>query len=229
MNLDARAASLLGLLRPADTKVELQGSCTETTQRGHWKVEVFPTGVRYSCLCGRSEPILVTSSQHSFVSMPRHGLQACEVCRAESWDASCKTQRLIAWIEQHRLTLDETQHLELPMEFKGAKTPLRERLSRTRKVVYETFWRKPVTPDDYVHLKCNNPLCINPYHLCLTNNPGAKLPNKALKEVQALLSLGLSSRGIQAHLQEQHSIKLSLRSIQRIRSGECKLKKLGTS
>lgn len=213
-----RAAALLGLLEPSLPEPP-SGDSLRTDRRGHWSVEHFATAVRWSCLCGRSEPILLLPEDSARVRLPLDGIHSCEVCRTELFAARTKTQRLSAWINQHRACLKENSCLEFPDLDLDCKTPVRERLSRRRRFVYEQFWKKTLRSDTYVHLRCQNDLCINPYHLCLTKSPATKLTEEARKLIVALASKGISTCTIQTVLQEQHSIKLSARSIQRTIKG----------
>lgn len=216
---DVRSLVLLGVWRqlfPRDAPT----TAPESVERvGHWEVSTYEHCVQWRCLCGRSKALLLSHKEHQEVSLPKDGLHSCEICRAQIKEARCKSDRLAAWLEANRSILDPDLCLEIPTEFQEGPTPIRERFSRIRRFVFTKFWRKPVTSDHYVHLTCNNAFCINPYHLCQTHTPASKLPERTLKEVQQLLLIGLSSQGIRNHLQEQHSIKLSLRSIQRIASG----------
>ena len=213
---DVRAVALLGVLRSEQCTVKVQGEPLSNETRGHWEVSTYEHCVQWRCLCGRSDPLLLTHKEHDRVALPLDGIHSCEICREEIQCARTKNQRLLAWIEQHRSILREDACLELPTDLQDNSTLVRDRLSRTRRMIFTKFWRKPVTSEHCVHLTCDNPLCINPYHLCLTQTPASKLPTETLKEVHELLRIGLSCKGIQNHLQERHCTEFSLRSIQRI-------------
>ena len=212
---DARLAALLGLLQPS-APVRPPGQPASQTIRGHWDVLDYGDVVVWSCRCGRSEPITISSQDSANVLLPFDGIHACEICREEHQAATYKSERLLAWLNMHRATLDPKACLEFPEDggfYKGAAD---DRYHRTRRFIFTQFWRKDVKPEHCVRSKCSNSKCINPYHLCLTTKD-TTLPSEALQAVEALIKQKISDGTIKQLLHEKLSIELSERSIQRIR------------
>ena len=212
---DARLAALLGLLQPS-APLRPSGQPTHQTSQGHWDVLHYGDVVVWSCRCGRSEPITISARDSSNVVLPFDGIHACEICRSELQAASYKSERLLAWLNMHRATLDPKACLEFPEDggfYKGAAD---DRYHRTRRFIFTQFWRKDVKPEHCVRSKCCNPKCINPYHLCLTTKD-TTLPSEALQAVEVLIKQKISDGTIKQLLHEKLSIELSERSIQRIR------------
>ena len=212
---DARLAALLGLLQPSEP-LRPSGQPTHRTSRGHWDVLHYGDVVVWSCRCGRSEPITISARDSSNVLLPFDGIHACEICRSELQGASCKSERLLAWLNMHRATLDPKACLEFPEDGGLYKRPNDDRYQRTRRFIYTQFWRKEVKTEHCVRSKCCNSKCINPYHLCLTTKD-TTLPSEARQAVEALIKQKISSGTIKQLLHEKLSIELSERSIQRIR------------
>jgi len=212
---DARLAALLGLLQPSEPS-RPSGQPKHRTSQGHWDVMHYGDVVVWSCRCGRSEPITISARDSSNVVLPFDGIHACEICRSELQAASYKSERLLAWLNMHRATLDPKACLEFPEDggfYKGAAD---DRYHRTRRFIFTQFWRKDVKPEHCVRSKCCNSKCINPYHLCLTTKD-TTLPSEARQAVEALIKQKISSGTIKQLLHEKLSIELSERSIQRIR------------
>ncbi len=212
---DARLAALLGLLQPS-APLRPSGQPTHRTSQGHWDVLHYGDAVVWSCRCGRSEPITISARDSSNVLLPFDGVHACEICRSELQAASCKSERLLAWLNMHRATLDPKACLEFPEDGGLYKGPNDDRYQRTRRFIYTQFWRKEVKTEHCVRSKCCNPKCINPYHLCLTTKD-TTLPSEARQAVEALIKQKISSVTIKQLLHEKLDIELSERSIQRIR------------
>ena len=212
---DARLAALLGLLQPSEP-LRPPGQPTHRTSQGHWDVLHYGDVVVWSCRCGRSEPITISARDSSTVLLPFDGIHACEICRSEFQGASCKSERLLAWLNMHRATLDPKACLEFPEDGGLYKGPNDDRYQRTRRFIYTQFWRKEVKTEHCVRSKCCNSKCINPYHLCLTTKD-TTLPSEARQAVEALIKQKISSGTIKQLLHEKLSIELSERSIQRIR------------
>jgi hypothetical protein len=183
---------------------------TKTETLGHWDVSFFSTAVLWTCRCGRSAPFLMRLVDYPRVELPRD-LAACEVCRGEFRAASTKWQRLDAWLNRTRNTLSETECV--------LRDDLTKPNPRLRRRVYEHFWKKTVPFGHCVSSKCSNKLCINPYHLCLVNNPANKLTPESKAFLLRLLELGTPTDIAQQLLREKHSIELSVRSIQETRKG----------
>lgn len=212
---NARLAALLGLLEPEEPQAP-KGEPVHRSVRGHWDVLDFGDTVTWACRCGRSKPITLSAKDSSKVFLPLDGIHACEVCRAELQEASCKSERLLAWLNMYRAVLDRRTCLEFPEDGGLYKGPNDERYSRTRRFIFTQFWRKPVDTEHCVRSVCSNAKCINPYHLCLTSKD-TKLPSSARKTVETLIQQKISNSTIRQLLREKLSIELSVRSIQRIK------------
>ena len=147
--------------------------------------------------------------------LPFDGIHACEICREEHQTATYKSERLLAWLNMHRATLDPKACLEFPDDGDQYKD-LMTRYHRTRRFIFTQFWRKEVKPGHCVRSKCCNSKCINPYHLCLTTKD-TTLPLAARQTVEALIRQKISPETIKQLLHEKLSIELSERSILRIK------------
>jgi len=86
---DARLAALLGLLSPSCPAAP-SGKPVRRTARGHWDVLEYSDVVQWVCRCGRSEPITLLPEESARVLLPFDGIHACEVCRKELHESSCK-------------------------------------------------------------------------------------------------------------------------------------------
>ena len=212
---DARLAALLGLLSPSCPAAP-SGKPVRHTARGHWDVLEYSDVVQWVCRCGRSESITLLPEESARVLLPFDGIHACEVCRKELHESSCKSERLLAWLNMHRATIDPEACLEFPEDGGLYKGPQDTHYQRTRRFIYTQFWRKQVKTEHCVRSKCCNPKCINPYHLCLTTKD-TTLPSAARQAVEALIKQEISNGTIKQLLQEKLSIELSERSIQRIK------------
>ena len=219
---DARIAALLGLLQPTCPPKPLKEPLS-TSVVGHWNVADFGDVVQWTCRCGRSESITLTSRDSSHVVLPFDGVHACEICRTELQSASCKSQRLIAWLNMHRATLDRNACLEFPEDGGLYKASNEDHYSRTRRFIFTQFWRKEVKTEHCVRSLCSNAKCINPYHLCLTTK-NTTLPLTVLQAVETLIKQKISNETIKQLLHEKLSIELSVRSIARIKSDITKSK-----
>ena len=212
---DARLAALLGLLNPSCPHAP-SGQPIRSTVRGHWSVFEYPDVVQWVCRCGRSEPITLLPNDSAHVLLPFDGIHACEVCRKELQEASYKSERLLAWLNMHRATIDPKACLEFPEDGGLYKGPNDTQYQRTRRFIFTQFWRKEVKTEHCVRSLCSNAKCINPYHLCLTTKD-TKLPSKVRQAVETLIQQKISNASIKQLLQEKLSIELSERSIQRIK------------
>ena len=208
-----RALKLMRLLDPSPVEVP-RGAPQASETRGHWLVSHYDSTTVWQCRCRRSRPLLVAKADLSRVKLPR-GLQACEICQHDDETARRKSRRLTAWIERHRYCLDPDQHLYLPEDLgfcrlSGAKN------KRTRRFVYEIFWRTELAKDQFVLPKCGDKNCLNPYHLRVATSPAQKLTDEKKRLILLLAEKQVSSRTIQQVLQEQHSLKLSIRTVQQV-------------
>lgn len=216
----ARALSLLGILElseevPTDPPL---GVPTAVEQREHWRIEHFPKVAVWRCLCGRSDPLIVPRQDLGKVRLPNDLVKACEICRQEVEWARGKTGHLQAWLERHRQTIDPDRHLYLPGDMGYCRDREAQRSMKTRRFVYEAFWKKNLLSDDCVRSSCNDANCINPYHLCLTNKPAKKVSIAAETYIRRLAAQGISAKTTRLLLRERLSLELSLRSIQLIRA-----------
>lgn len=224
MALNLRAVALLGLLDLDDTSVPPPTGAPEAVERkGHWHVEHFSSGSVWSCLCGRSQPLLVPPQFRKRVRLPNDLIQACEVCRQELATASSRASRLQVWLERHRPLIDRTEHLEYPEDKGFTYSEDDGQCTRTRRFIYESFFKTKLRSSDFVRSRCSNPFCINPYHLCITPTPNQKATPQIEKFILHLQELGISAKITQKVLQEKHGTKLSLSTIQGIRAGSKQL------
>ena len=204
---DARSAELFRLLSPP-LPSEPSGDPLRIEFTGHWKVEIFDSAVRWTCRCRRSEPFLMRPKEVPHILFPP-GLIACEVCRHELQKAATKWERLDAWLERSRHTLDPEECLERDDSAKPNPRLLRR--------VYERFWKTSIEPGHCVKSICSNRNCINPHHLCLVKTAASRLTRESENFLNQILLTGVSTDTARQLLQERHSIELSRRSIQRIR------------
>ncbi len=216
----------LGLLEP-EAPLEPTGVPLGFEIRGHWEVTQYAAAYVWSCRCGRSEPLLVAASDAHKIRLPV-GLQACEVCQAEEKSARGKSGRLAAWLARYRNCIDTAQHLYLPADHGFCRVSEEDKNMRTRRFVYEQFWGKRVDSGYCVLVKCLDKACINPHHLWVPKSPAQKISEAARQTILRLTANGVSSKAIQQLLLEQHSLKLSLRSVQLIRNETCASRSPGT-
>jgi len=224
MALNLRAVALLGLLDLDDTDSPTPTGAPETIERlGHWHVEHYAEVSTWRCLCGRSEPLLVPASFRKRVRLPHDLVQACEVCRLELVSTSSRAGRLHAWLERHRPLIDRVEHLEYPEDRGFTYSEDDGQCTRTRRFIYEAFFKTKLRSSDFVRSKCSNPFCINPYHLCTASSPNQKASPQIEKLIHYLQELGISAKVTQKVLQEKHGMKLSLSTIQGIRAASKQL------
>ena len=220
MAFNHRALALLGLLdlQPSDGFKPL-GAPLEIEHQGHWKVEHHHEISVWKCLCGRSEPLFVPARYRNRVRLPNDLVRACEVCRHELACADSKTSLLLAFLERHRPLLNEYDHLEY-REDRGYLFSFKDGQSaRTKRVVYEAFYKKTLGARENVSSLCRNPLCINPYHLCVKSAPNLQVTPQMKALVQKLFELGLSAETTRTVLNEKFETQLCLSTIQKIRAG----------
>jgi len=219
MGLNLRAVALLGLLDLDDTACTLPSGAPETIERlGHWHVEHHHDVSCWKCLCGRSEPLLVPSSFRNRVRLPHDLVQACEVCRNELASCSSRASRLHAWLERNRPLIDRTEHLEYPEDRGFTYSEDDGQSTRTRRFIYEAFFKTKLRSSDFVSSRCSNPFCINPYHLCTKPNPNQKASPEIEKFVAHLQQLGISAKITQRVIAEKFGTKLSLSTVQGLRA-----------
>jgi hypothetical protein len=216
----------LGLLEPK-IPTEPTGVVLGQEIRGHWAVVHHAEASSWVCRCGRSTPLLVAAEDLRRIRLPV-GLQACEICQEEDKSARGKSGRLAAWLARYRNCIDTEQHLYLPADHGFCRMSEEDKNMRTRRFVYEQFWRKPVGSGNCVLVKCLDRSCINPYHLWVSKSPAQKVSEASRQLILRLTDKGVPSKAIQQLLLDQHSLKLSLRSVQLIRSEISKSKSSGT-
>lgn len=222
MALHVRAVALLGLLDLEQPGPPLPTTAPETVETfGHWRVEHHAAVSVWRCLCRRSEPILVPASHRSRVRLPKDLVEACEICRNElALAGQSKSAQLRAWFERHRHVIDPQEHLDYLEDYGYVCTGFDdEAKQRTKRFVYEAFFKKELSSKQYVRSGCSNALCINPYHLCLKTAPNQKITPQIKQVVEHLLELGISAKITQKVILQKFGTKLSLSTIQGIRSG----------
>ena len=211
-----RSLVLLGLLEPK-TPPDLAGATLDREFRGHWEVVHYEGASVWTCRCGRSKPLLTAADDLHKVRLPV-GLQACEICQEEDKTARGKSGRLAAWLGRHRNCIDKHQHLYLPADHGFCRFSEEDKNMRTRRFVYEQFWKTSVGAGNCVLVRCLDRSCINPHHLWVSKSPAQKVSEPVRRFILHLTAKGVPSKVIQQLLLEQHSLKLSLRSVQLIRS-----------
>ena len=228
MAFSQRALLLLGLLELSDEHLltSPSGKPSQTEHQGHWQVQHYDHVAVWTCLCGRSDRLQIPQQDMKKVRLPNDLIRACEVCRHEFEFARGKTAHLLAWLERHRFVLDKKKHLYLPADLGYCRDRDNERSMRTKRFVYEIFWKKKLQATNYIRSNCSDPLCINPYHLCVAQSPGEKITKPVRFYIQKLAGQGISAKTTQRLLHDQLSLELSLRSIQLIRLDAEKSKSL---
>ncbi len=224
MGLNLRAVALLGLLDLDETSIPEPKGAPETVEhRGHWRIEHHAAVSVWRCLCGRSDPLVIPSEFRKRVRLPHDLVQACEVCRSELASCSSRASRLHAWLERNRPLIDPDTHLEYPEDRGYTYSDDDGQSTRTRRFVYEAFFKTKLRSSDFVRSRCSNPFCINPYHLCITSTPNQKTSPQIEKMVLHLQDLGISAKITQRVILQKFEIKLSLSTIQGIRAGSKRL------
>lgn len=224
MGLNLRAVALLGLLDLDETLIPEPKGAPETVEhRGHWRIEHHAAVSVWRCLCGRSDPLVIPSEFRKRVRLPHDLVQACEVCRSELASCSSRASRLHAWLERNRPLIDPDTHLEYPEDRGYTYSDDDGQSTRTRRFVYEAFFKTKLRSSDFVRSRCSNPFCINPYHLCITSTPNQKTSPQIEKMVLHLQDLGISAKITQRVILQKFEIKLSLSTIQGIRAGSKRL------
>ena len=224
MGLNLRAVALLGLLELDETSIPAPKGAPETVEhRGHWRIEHHAAVSVWRCPCGRSDPLVIPSEFRKRVRLPHDLVQACEVCRSELASCSSRASRLHAWLERNRPLIDPDTHLEYPEDRGYTYSDDDGQSTRTRRFVYEAFFKTKLRSSDFVRSRCSNPFCINPYHLCITSTPNQKTSPQIEKMVLHLQDLGISAKITQRVILQKFEIKLSLSTIQGIRAGSKRL------
>lgn len=219
MAFSNRHLVLLGLLELDDSGLQVPTSGSGAVeQHGHWLVEHHHDVSVWRCLCRRSQPLLVPASRRNNVRLPNDLVQACEVCRNELAAASSRAAKLKAWLERHRHIIDRVSDLDYIEGCSYVALGDEDGKQRIRRFVYETFFKKQLKPSDYVGSKCSNAYCINPYHLCLKSARNQKVTPQIQKFINHLQDLGVSTKTTQQVILQKFKTKLSLSTIQGIRS-----------
>jgi len=218
MAFNHRALALLGLLDFDGRDLQVPSEPFETEERfGHWRVLHHRDVSVWKCLCGRSEPILVPSSHRNRVRLPNDLIRACEVCRHEVETAGSNTARLLAFLERHRPLLNEDRHLEYTENRGYLFSEDDGKSARTKRVIYEAFYKQLLGPKDQVSSLCRNPLCINPYHLCVRKAHNEKVTPQIRDVVHRLLALGVSAEVTKTIIEEKFGTQLCVSTVRRIR------------
>jgi len=224
MAVNLRAVALLGLLDLDDSSCLTPTGAPDSVETvGHWRVEHHADLSVWRCLCGRSEPLLVPVAFRKRVRLPHDLVQACEVCRGELAACSSKASRFHAWLERNRPLIDREAHLEYPEDRGYTYSDDDGQSTRTRRFIYEAFFKTKLRSSDFVRSRCSNPFCINPYHLCITSTPNQKASPQIERTVLHLQELGISAKITQRVILQKFEIKLSLSTIQGIRAGSKRL------
>jgi len=219
MGLNLRAVALLGLLDLEDTPLPPPTGAPETIERlGHWHVEHHSEASVWRCLCGRSEPLVVPAAFRKRIRLPHDLVQACEVCRNELAAGSSRAARLHAWLERNRPLIDRVEHLEYPEDRGFTYSEDDGQSTRTRRFIYEAFFKTKLRSSDFVSSRCSNPFCINPYHLCIKSTPNQKASPEIERFVSHLQEIGISAKITQRVVAEKFKTRLSLSTIQGIRA-----------
>jgi hypothetical protein len=224
MAMNLRAVALLGLLDLDDSGCLMPTGAPDSVETvGHWRVEHHVDLSVWRCLCGRTEPLLVPATFRKRIRLPHDLVQACEVCRGELAACSSKASRFHAWLERNRPLIDRSDHLEYPEDKGFTYSEDDGQSTRTRRFVYEAFFKTRLKSSDCVSLACSNPFCINPYHLCVNTARNQKVTPAIKKAIEHLQELGISAKITQKVIAEKFGTKLSLSTIQGVRAGTKRL------
>jgi len=224
MGLNLRAVALLGVLDLEDQRLPAPTGAPETVEtQGHWRVEHFSDVSVWRCLCGRSDPLVVPAAFRSRVRLPHDLVRACEVCRNELASCSSRASRLHAWLERNRPLISPDSHLEYPEDRGYTYSDDDGQSTRTRRFIYEAFFKTKLRSSDFVRSSCSNPFCINPYHLCITSTPNQKTSPQVEMMIRHLQELGISAKVTQKVILQKSGIKLALSTIQGIRAKSTRL------
>jgi len=217
MTYNTRAVVLLGLLDLDDSTLNAPTGAPDLVEtRGHWRVEHHKDISVWKCLCGRSQPILVPARLRNVVTLPNNLIQACEVCRDEYARATSKSGEFLAWLERNRPIISSDACLEYPDDRGYTFSHDDGRNTRTRRVVFEAFFKRTLRSDQYVTSVCKNPLCINPYHLCVSSAPRKTGPTVTAAIIK-MAELGLSAKVTQHVLKDKFKTQLCISTISAIR------------
>lgn len=220
MPFSPRHVALLGLLDFDDSAlVAPTGTPNSIERRGHWQVEHHSEISVWRCLCRRSDPLLTTADCLHRVRLPHDLIQGCEVCRNELALATTKSAQLRAWLERNRHTIDPVADLDYLEDYGYVVfNDDEERKQRTKRFIYETFFKKELNSSSFVSSVCSNPSCINPYHLCVKSAANQKVTPAMRKAVEHLQTLGISAKITQRVIADKFGTKLSLSTIQGLRA-----------
>lgn len=219
MAFNPRALELLGLLDFDDRGLTRPSTAPSSCeQRGHWKVEHFEEVSVWSCLCGRSDSFVVPKSHLRRIRLPNDLIKACEVCRHEYDTASGHSGALIAFLERHRPLINEHHCLEYTENRTYLFSQDDGKSARTKRVIYEAFYKKRLSTEQCVTSLCTNPLCINPYHLCVKSSPRQKTTPEVRQAILALRELGVSPETTKGILETKFGIQLCVSTIRRVKA-----------
>jgi hypothetical protein len=114
--------------------------------------------------------------------------------------------------------IDRVEHLEYPEDRGFTYSEDDGQSTRTRRFIYEAFFKTKLRSSDFVSSRCSNPFCINPYHLCIKSTPNQKASPEIERFVSHLQEIGISAKITQRVVAEKFKTRLSLSTIQGIRA-----------
>ena len=203
--------SVFGLLnstipKPPDHVVQKTYTLDSFTVAVHKETAVL------TCRCCRSEPYWLALEDLSRIH-PTCGLFACVICLNELRNAHTPSDQIGVWFAQNRPFITKDQHLYLPDSFQRLVDTQENVIMRPRRFVYSKFFGVSLTKKDKVLLTCDDPDCVNPYHMMVSASSATKVTPDMKKDVKLWLSNQTSPQVIQQLLEIKYNRSLSLRTI----------------
>ena len=203
----------LGIIDPTVVDVP-EGPPESSYRRGNFNVQVWGEVAVLSCLCGRSEPIPVTLKDLKKAS-PLHGLEACKICVDEINACKSRTEHVQAWVNRNRYAIDNGSHIFFPENL--SRLVLEGHISRPRRSIYQMFYGKDLQKKDKIICTCDEPNCLNPYHMMSSKSTATKVTPQMLEDIKKWIHQNINTKAIQQELKDKYHRKLSTRTIQMIR------------
>ena len=163
-----------------------------------------------TCSCARSDALVLSNSDLRKVS-PVTGLCACETCLDEIDACIFPRDRVAAFIKQNLSRINPEDHLRLPSRM--AQLTADGKPKRPRRFVYECFHNVSLPTKMKVLHTCNDPECVNPYHMICSPSCAVKLTPEIKKDLKKWLATSLTQLQIQEQVSRKYKISISLSTI----------------